>query len=137
MNLITQEFQESVERLIKNLKPEDFKDAEECRLTKKFNALPLGISLWSYAFLSSDGELIETGWEPDEVSRTRNTSDIICAIAIAAWRFPELKTFVPLQPKESVVCPACQGTKLWGTNSYTGKPAICVVCAGLGWRYNL
>lgn len=136
MNLITQEFRDSVERLIKDLKPEDFIDAEECRLSKQFHALPLGISLWSYGFLTSDGELIETEWEPDEITRTKDISAVICAIAIAARRFPELESFIPSQPQESIVCPACRGTKLWATNADTGEPIRCVVCAGLGWRYN-
>jgi hypothetical protein len=137
MNLITSEFRKAVEQLIKALKPEDYINPEERRLSEEFHALPLGISLWSYGFLTSDGELIETEWEPDEISRTKNISEVICAIAIAARRFPELKAFIPSQPKESIVCPMCQGTKFSGTNADTGKPVLCVVCAGLGWRYNL
>ncbi|HEX8266076.1 MAG TPA: hypothetical protein VF596_11765 [Pyrinomonadaceae bacterium] len=137
MNVVTSEFRQVVERLISKLKPTDFIDAEEKRLSQEFHTLPLGISLWSYGFLTSDGELVETDWEPDEILRTKNIQEVTCAIAIAARRFPQLKAFIPSQPKDSIVCPACQGTKLWGTNTTTGEPARCVFCAGLGWRYNL
>jgi hypothetical protein len=132
MNLITQEFRDSVERLIKDLKPEDFVDAEEHRLSEQFHALPLGISLWSYGFLTSEGELIETELEPDEITRTKNISAVICAVAIAARRFPELKFFIPAQPEESIICPMCQGAKTLPTD----KSVHCPVCAGLGWRCN-
>jgi len=107
-------------------------DAEEHRLCKQFHALPLGISLWNYGFLTSDGELFETELEPNEITRTTNSSAVICAIAIAARRFPELNIFIPAQPKESIVCPMCQGTKTFPTD----KSVHCPVCAGLGWRYN-
>lgn len=136
MNPVTSEFRQVVERLINKLQPTDYINAEEQRLAEDFHALPLGISLWSYGFLTPDGELVQTEWEPDEISRTKNIQEVTCAIVIAARRFPQLECFIPAQPKESIVCPACQGTKLFGTNVVTGEPSRCVVCAGLGWRYN-
>lgn len=136
MNLITSEFRETVERLIKNLKPEDFVAAEERRLSEQFHALPLGNSLWSYGFLTSDGELIESEWELNEVSRTKDVAAVICAVVIAARRFPQLKAFIPSRPNESIVCPLCRGTKVFAKNVVTDALGICVVCAGLGWRYN-
>jgi hypothetical protein len=136
MNLVTSEFRKTIERLISELKPSDFIDAEENRLAAKFQALPLGISLWSYAFLTSDGELIETEWEPNEILRSKSIQAFTFAVAIAARRFPELKTFIPVQPKNSIVCPACRGTKLFGEDVVTGKRGKCPACAALGWRYS-
>jgi hypothetical protein len=50
MNIVTTEFREVVERLVNNLQPNECIDAEEYRLAQEFRALPLGLSLWSYAF---------------------------------------------------------------------------------------
>jgi len=136
MNTLTPKFRLEVERLIKELKPGDFIDAEEKRLAEDLHALPLGISLWSYGFLTSDGEVIQTEWEPNEISRTKHIQTVTCAIVVAARRFPQLEAFIPAEPKDSIACPACQGTKLWATNVVTGEPARCVICAGLGWHYN-
>lgn len=136
MNGVSSEFEQVIEQLIKELTPTDFCDAEEVRLSEKFHALPLGLSLWSYGFLTPDGELVETDLEPDKILRTRNIQAVTCAIAIAARRFPQLEVFIPSQPKDSIDCPLCQGTKLWGRNVATGERRKCISCAGLGWRYN-
>jgi hypothetical protein len=136
MNLVTSEFRETVEQLIKGFKPENFVDAQERRLSERFHALPLGISRWSYGFLTSDGELIEIKREPCEVSRTKDVCAVICAIVIAARRFPQLKAFIPSRPNESIICPLCRGTKVSTRNVVTDYLRICLVCAGLGWRYS-
>lgn len=135
MDIITRQCGEAIAQLIAHLQPNDFIDDEEQRLAKEFNALPLGLSLWSYGFLTPDGELVETDWEPNEILRTRDTQQLICAIAIAARRFPTLERFVPSRPVDSTVCKFCNGTKVWGERVADGKPAICVGCAGLGWTY--
>src|SRR5690242_18517110 len=114
MNIVTPKFQELVERLIGDLKPDACVDAEEYRLAKEFHALPLGIDLWSYQFLRPDGELISTGWEQEEISRGYSTSGLIRAVAGVAKRYPQFAAFKPDRPPEAIVCPACQGTRLWG-----------------------
>ena len=100
MNIVTSEFREAVERLLNDLQPGNSIDAEEYRLARKFHALPLGLDLWSYGFLTSDGECIATEWESDEISRSRNTPDLIRALVVAANRYPQLAAFIPARPSD-------------------------------------
>jgi hypothetical protein len=87
---------------------------EECRLAEKFAALPLGMSLWSYAFLTPDGDLIQTEWVADETTRTRDTKELICAIAIAARRFPQTGTLRPVSVRQLLRLSPLSGNRtLW------------------------
>ena len=129
-------FREVVERLVNTLRRSDCVDAEEYRLAREFHALPLGLSLWSYGFLTSEGEYIETEWEPKELVRSRNTPDLLRALAHAVNRYPELAAFIPARPADALVCPLCEGTKAWGREIPSGEPGRCFNCAGLGWVWN-
>jgi hypothetical protein len=135
MKVITTECREVIEQLVSRLQLNDFIDAEEYCLAQQFRGLPIGISLWSYGFLTLDGELIQTEWELGEITRSKETQDIIRALVIAARRFSQLTPFIPVQPKESKICPLCNGTKMWGTKIGSDELAKCVFCAGLGWVY--
>ena len=136
MDIVTSEFREVVERLVNSLRRSDCVDAEEYRLAQEFHALPLGLSLWSYGFLTPDGECIATEWEPKEIVRTRNIPDVIRALANATDRYPELAAFIPTRPSDALVCPLCEGAKLWGKEIPSGEPGRCFNCAGLGWVCN-
>jgi hypothetical protein len=133
MNKVTPEFQALVERLIGELRPSDCLDAEEYRLAREFHALPLGMGLWAYDFLTPDGELISADFEMADIQRYCSTASFIRSVVSAAGRYPQLKAFIPKRPEDAIVCPACQGTKLWGRLGGTNKPGPCVFCAGLGW----
>src|SRR4051812_39251799 len=109
MEIVTPEFQETVQRLFDGLTPNDCIDAEEYRLAQEFQALPLGRGWWSYFFLRPDGEQIWTDWEPDDVTRSRSLWGLIYSIVGAADRYPQLSTFIPERPPEAITCPACQG----------------------------
>ena len=133
MNIVTSEFREVVERLVNELQPSDCIDAEEYRLAREFHALPLGLDLWSYGFLTSEGEYIATEWEPQEVTRSKATQDLIRALVVAANRYHQLAAFIPARPATAEVCPLCGGTKVLGKEIPSGQPGRCVNCAGLGW----
>ena len=47
-----------------------------------------------------DGELIQTKWEAEETARTRDTKELICAITIAARRFPQTGRLRPASVKQ-------------------------------------
>ena len=133
MEIFTPELQQLIETLVDKLSPEDCYDTEEYRLAKELQALPLGYDLWSYCFLKADGECISTGWEPAEISRSHDNQSLIRAIVWASARFPQFLAFIPNRPSASVNCALCGGTKTWGQEGGTQKPAKCFFCAGLGW----
>jgi len=132
MNLVTSEFHQTVEGLISNLTEENYIDVEEYRLARKHNALPIGIDLWIYIFLTPYGEAILDDGESDNPEILRTTQAIIRVVA-GAKRYPQLEKFIPNRPNGSKVCPACDGTKNFGQDVSSRKPVRCVVCGGLGW----
>ncbi|MDQ3818033.1 MAG: hypothetical protein M3362_10105 [Acidobacteriota bacterium] len=136
MNIVTPEFREAVERLLNDLQLSDCIDAEEYRLAQEFHALPLGLDLWSYGFLTPDGECIATGWELEEIIRSKKIPDLIRALVVAANRYPQLAAFIPARPSDAMTCPLCDGTKVWGKEIPSGRLGRCFNCAGLGWVCN-
>jgi hypothetical protein len=63
IEIITTEFQKAILSLIENLEIEQFPDAEEYKLALKYDSLPIGLDLFSYVFLNSNGEVI---WDDTE-----------------------------------------------------------------------
>jgi hypothetical protein len=132
MDILSSELRQLIQTLIASLTPEDCLDAEEYRLAREFEALPLGWDLWSRCFLTADGESIKTGWEPGEIERHRG--ELIGVVASAArHRYPQFAKFIPDRPPDGVTCLLCAGSKTWGQEGGTKKPAVCFLCAGLGW----
>lgn len=133
MEIVLPEFSELVESLFKKLKLEDCVEPEEFRLAKKLNALPLGYDLTAFVFLKPDGKVIWLDFIVDEIGRITDSQSLIRAIVAAAKRYPQFEKFIPERPENAGVCIACNGTKHWGEDVSTNKPAKCVLCAGLGW----
>jgi hypothetical protein len=133
MNIVTSEFRELIERLVSNLQSSDCPDAEEYRLAQEYHALPLGFDLWSRVFLTSDGEIIWIGSEPEEITRATDTQSLIRVIVSSTGRYPEFAALISARPNDAVACPACNGTKMSGKDILNGKLGRCVICAGLGW----
>ena len=135
--MVTPELRAVVEKLLDDLKPGDCLDAKEYRLSREFHALPLGLNLWSYEFLTPTGEVISTGLEANELSRSVATEqELILMLVWGAERYPQLGAFIPSRGPNSIVCRVCDGTRVWGTKVPGGGPAECFFCGGLGWTTN-
>ncbi|HJQ99129.1 MAG TPA: hypothetical protein VJ826_12525 [Candidatus Polarisedimenticolaceae bacterium] len=94
----------------------------EQRLAQRFQALPVGPDLFREVLLRPDGEVlrVEAG-VPEE--RSRNASDQLRVLVLAAARYPTLARFIPEKPPGAPSCPFCEGRDLgW-----------CPGCFGLGW----
>ena len=134
MDILSAELQQLIQTLIESLAPEDCLDAEEYRLAREFEALPLGYDLWSYCFLTADGELIKSGWEPGEIERYKDAGSLLGAIVWGSrQRFPQFSQFIPDRPADASTCLLCAGSKTWGKKNGTEEPGTCFLCAGLGW----
>ena len=70
-------------------------DGDEYMLAREFGALPLGFDLWSYMFLTPDGEIIWAGWMPLEVNRWRSDFILGRALKIAGERYPLMAHNIP------------------------------------------
>ena len=127
---------EVINELLAELNPSDFADQEEYRLSQDLQALPIGVSLWAYVFLTPDGEVISTGYEPGELERSRESQDVLNTLAWGAERYPLLEALIPERPQDSKVCPLCDGLGGYGNWMLSKRPAICVCCSGLGWVIN-
>jgi len=123
--------------VVRNLLTKDFvRDAspKEVELARRLGALPIGIDLGSYIFLTAEGDCILVDTWPNAVERTKAARIVVAALVHAATRYPELKTFVPRRPVDARNCFACDGT---GELDYPlGRPVSmdkCINCCGLGW----
>ncbi len=134
MEIVTSEFQRTVQDLIDNLQAEKFLDAAEYRLALKYNALPIGLDLFSYVFLSSNGEVL---WDDNEgdVGSSNDLQSLIRVLVAGKRRYPQLAEFIPHRSDESKTCLICNGSGIWKQSKdlSTGKPGKCFFCAGLGW----
>lgn len=134
VKIVTSEFQQTVQELIDNLQAEQFSDCEEYKLARKHNALPLGIDLWSYVFLTSSGEVI---WDDNEgeTGSAHDLQSLIRVLAVRKERYPQFGWFIPNRSEESKTCPICHGSGVSKQSEeiLTGKPGRCFICAGLGW----
>ncbi|MGH9766226.1 MAG: hypothetical protein ACREAB_02225 [Blastocatellia bacterium] len=122
-----------INELFSGLKPSDFADPEEYCLSQNFRALPIGVSLWAYVFLTPDGEVISTGYEPGDLERSRSIQDLLNALVWGAERYPVLAALIPERPRDSPDCPLCVGSGVYDAGRYSKKAAVCVCCSGLGW----
>lgn len=134
MKIVTSEFTKTLETLIKNLRVEDFSDTEEYKLAQKYNALPLGVDLYSYVFLTANGEIL---WDDNEgeTGCANDLQSLIRALVVKKERYPQFVRFIPDRTTNSKDCPICGGTGV-NENSKdlrTGDFAKCFLCAGLGW----
>lgn len=134
MKIVTSEFQKTIQSLIENLQAEQFLDAEEYKLALKYNALPIGLDLFSYVFLDSNGEVL---WDDNE-GDTGNSNDLqslIRVLVVGKRRYPQLVEFIPNRSDESKTCPICKSSGIWEQSKdlSTGKSGKCFFCAGLGW----
>jgi hypothetical protein len=134
MKIVTPEFQNTIQDLIDNLQAEQFLDAAEYKLALKYNALPIGLDLFSYVFLNSSGEVL---WDDSEgdVGSSNDLQSLIRVLVSGKRRFPQLAEFIPNRSDESKTCPICNGSGIWKQSEdiTTGKPRKCFFCAGLGW----
>jgi hypothetical protein len=134
MKIVTPEFQKTIQYLIKNLQAEQFIDAAEYRLALKYNALPIGLDLFSYVFLNSNGEVL---WDDDEgdVGSSDDLQSLIRVLVAGKRRYPQLAEFIPNRSDELKTCPICNGSGILKQSEEltTGKPGKCFFCAGLGW----
>jgi hypothetical protein len=129
----SEKLNEVVNELLSGLKPSDCIDQEEYRLSQDLRALPIGIDLWAYMFLTPDGEVIGTGWEPGELERSRDGHTMIKILVWGAERYPPLASLIPGWPPDSDDCQLCAGSGAHGTLVGSDQPAKCVWCGGLGW----
>ena len=134
MKIVTSEFQKTIQELIDNLQVGQFSDAEEYKLARKHNALPLGVDLWSYVFLTANGEVI---WDDNEgeTGSVHDLQNLIRVLAVRKEHFPQFGQFIPNRSEESKTCPICDGSGVSEQSKEvsTGKPGRCFICAGLGW----
>jgi hypothetical protein len=128
-----EKLKEVINELFSGLNPGDFADPEEYCLSQNFRALPIGVSLWAYVFLTPDGEVISTGVEPGELKRSRDNQDLLNALVWGTERYPSLATLIPERPKDSSECPLCNGAGEYEVGRHSKQTAICVCCGGLGW----
>lgn len=137
MKIVTPEFQKIIQDLIDNLQAEQFSDAEEYKLARKYNALPIGVDLWSYVFLNANGEVI---WDDNEgeIGSANDLQSLIRVLVVRKNRYPQFEQFIPNRLADSKTCPICEGTGINNNskNIITGEPAKCFLCAGLGWVTN-
>ena len=134
MNIVTPEFQKTIQGLIDNLQVEQFSDVEEYKLARKHHALPLGVDMWSYVFLTANGEMIWDDNEGETVS-ANDLQSLIRALVVTKERYPQFERFIPNRSIDSKTCPICNGAGIWEQSKdvSTGKPGKCFICAGLGW----
>jgi hypothetical protein len=94
----------------------------ERRLAERFQALPVGPDLFREVLLRPDGEVlrVESG-VPEE--RSRNPSDQLRVLVLAAARYPSLARFIPERPPGAPACAFCDGR----------NEGWCPGCLGLGW----
>jgi len=94
----------------------------ERRLAERFQALPVGPDLFREVLLRPDGEVlrVESG-VPEE--RSRNVSDQLRVLVLAAARYPALARFIPERPAGAQLCAFCEGR----------DEGWCAGCFGLGW----
>jgi hypothetical protein len=134
MKIVTPEFQKTIQNLIDNFQAEQFLDAAEYTLALKYNALPIGLDLFSYVFLNSSGEVL---WDDNEgdVGSSNDLQSLIRVLVAGKRRYPQLAEFVPSRSDESKTCLICNGSGILKQSEdlITGKPAKCFFCAGLGW----
>jgi hypothetical protein len=127
---------EVISKLFSGLKPSDFADPEEYSLSQHLRALPVGMSLWAYVFLTPDGEVISMGYERGELERSRASRDLLNALVCGAERYPILAALIPERPQDSTDCPLCDGAGEYDVGRHSSRSAICVFCGGLGWVPN-
>jgi hypothetical protein len=134
MKIVTSEFIETIETLINNLQPEDFPDAEEYKLAQKYNALPLGVDLLDYVFMTPKGEVIWEDYE-GEFGSANDLQSLIRVLVAGKKRYPQFERFIPQRSDDSKTCPACKGSGIMphSKDLSTGKEGKCFICAGLGW----
>jgi hypothetical protein len=137
IEIVTTEFQKVIQGLIDNLEAEQFRDAEEYKLALKYDSLPIGLDLFSYVFLNSNGEVI---WDDNEgdVGSSNDLQSLIRVLVAGKRRYPQLTKFIPNRFDESKTCLICNGSGIWKQSKdlLTGKPGKCFFCAGLGWITN-
>jgi|ERR1043166_992105 hypothetical protein len=92
------EFRAIVQRLLRDLEPEDCESQTEYDWAQEFQGLPLGLDLWSLVFLTPDGEVVWAGGQPLEIKRSREECHLNAAIRVAAERYPALEPFVKKRP---------------------------------------
>lgn len=128
-----EKLKELITELFSGLDPRDFSDPEEYCLSQNFSALPIGVSLWTYVFLTPEGEVISTGFEPGELKRSRESQDLLNALVWGTERYPSLAALIPERPLESSDCPLCGGSGVYEVGRFSKETAVCVCCGGLGW----
>lgn len=133
MEIVSPEFTKIIEQLTGQVTLENCVDAEEFRVFKEVNALPIGYDLYSFVFLKSNGEVIWFNFLDDVFGSDSSLQGLIGAVVSASRRYPQIEKFIPERPENAEVCIACNGAKVLGKDISTKQPARCVICAGLGW----
>lgn len=131
MNLVSAEFRNTVAALIAEVSPNNC-NAEEYRLAQVLQALPICFSLWSYVFLTANGEMISTGLD-DEVRRSASAQDVLLMLRIGIERYPQLTRLLPSRPEDAVVCGMCAGSGVMQTGDSPPQQKRCLLCEGWGW----
>ncbi len=129
MNIVTLEFQRTIEELIEKVSAENC-SPEELELSQKYNALPFGYDLWSVVLLTSKGEIIDQDFDGEIQHHEFNLQFLIRLLFVEKERFPELEKFIPDRSDETKDCPVCQGTKRMNSEF---DSISCLVCVGMGW----
>ena len=97
---------------------------------QRLSALPVGLDLWLWHFLSTAGEVFIVDGEFD-VGKTERLTDRLAVLRALAWgatRYPELKDLLPPREPGAVDCSLCQSPE-WAT----WPRIICPRCGGVGW----
>jgi hypothetical protein len=95
---------------------------------QQLSALPVGKGMFSWWFLTPDGEAIKVDGEI-EVGKTTRFADRINVMSALVWgseKYPELREALPPREAGAINC-RCQ------CNPDTAGRFICPACGGIGW----
>jgi hypothetical protein len=95
---------------------------------KRLAALPVGLDLWSWWFLTSGGEavLVEEGCDVEHARHTERAK-VITAMVWASEKYQELRDVLPAREPGAVDC-QCANIQRQASRTF-----LCPYCGGLGW----
>lgn len=101
-------------------------------LAEAHDFLPLYADFGGIAGLTSDGNVVEMGWDDAAPILVDNVRRRDLYLLRGTTRYPELRAIVPRRSPEAKDCRDCLGT---GTFSIDGQaiPGVICWCGGLGW----
>ncbi len=95
---------------------------------RRLHALPVGLDLWSWWFLTPGGEavLVEEG-AAAEHRRHADRGRVLAALVWGSEKYPELRDAFPAREPDAVDC-RCAAVQRGAAQAF-----LCPACGGLGW----